>query len=181
MTEARTAEKPRRSPVKAMLGTSSIVFGASLMAVSLAGGTYGLWADSAPINAGIVTAGELDLTVNTATISPTDWSTMFPGDRVRQSVTLTSSSDVASDVTVVGTATGTQASNYSVRIAKGACTSSALPGANVIGASANLGTWNADEASTVCVEVMLAANATSAAQGQPVPFTLVFTATQKVV
>lgn len=175
----------RRSPIRSLLAVTSAILGASLIAVTTAGATYGLFADSKPMNAGIVTTGSQTLSVSTATISPSAWNSMFPGDRVQQSVTLTQAAgnNLKSAVSATATAAPDVAagvlSDYTVRTAKGACQGAALGGNNVLASAQELGEWGPTEASLVCIEVTLSPSAKAASQGAAVPFTLTFSATQK--
>lgn len=185
------ALKPRRSlarqaPVRSMLTISAAAAGATLIAVAAAGGTYGLWADSASLSAGVVKSGSLSLTVNdlaSAPIDATAWSSMFPGDRVQQTVTVKNTGSVAADVTAAAASASVAAGDYTVEMAKGACPagSADLVSTNALQPPAvGLGTWAANTASVVCIEVTLKPTASNASNGASVPFTLTFTATQKV-
>jgi hypothetical protein len=168
------------SPVRSLLALAAVAAAATVVAVSAAGSTYGLWADSAPVDSGIVTTGSLTLAVGSPTVSPTAWNGMFPGDRVRQSATLSNTGSVGADVTARTTSTAPFAADYEVRIAKGACPATPLTTANTLSATpVALGVWAAGETSTVCIEVTLRANATAASQGATAPFTFTFGATQR--
>ncbi|MCW4384821.1 CalY family protein [Salinibacterium sp. SYSU T00001] len=178
----RTAPAPT-STIRRILTAASAVAGASLIASSLAAGTYGLWADAAPVQAGIVTSGSLTLTAGSSSISPTAWTGLFPGDRVRQSVTLGNTGSVEADVTARTTSTAAASQDYEVRIVKGACPApgTAISAANSLTATpVPLGVWADGESSTVCIEVALKASASQASQGAVIPFTFTFGATQKV-
>lgn len=180
-TSNSTQQMVRATPVQKMLTATSVVLGATLFAAAAAGGTYGLWAGAAPVDAGIVTTGSLALATGAPTVSPTAWTGMFPGDRVRQSTTLTNTGSVSADVNVQTSAPGAAASSYEVRIAKGSCPTTALTSTNSIAATPiALGIWAANETSAVCIEVTMRANATQASQGASVPFTFTFGATQRV-
>lgn len=175
----------RGAPVRSMLTISSAVLGATLVVAGTAGGTYGLWADSAPIGAGIVESGSLTLLVNNAsstTISSSSWSAMFPGDRVQQSVTLTNNGNVASDVTVSTASTATFSGDYTVEVTQGACpaNSANLNAPNALQAVAPVGIWNTGQSRAACIEVTLLNSASNASRGTTLPLTLTFTATQRV-
>ncbi|AWB89587.1 TasA family protein [Salinibacterium hongtaonis] len=187
------APQPRRStpagraPVRSMLTITAAAAGATLVAVCAAGGTYGLWADSAAVSAGVVTSGSLNLTINNlaeAPINATAWGSMFPGDRVQQTVTVKNTGTVAADVTVAATSSAAAASDYAVEVAKGACPSGAadISSTNALQAPPiALGNWTATASSVVCIEVTLSPTASNVSNGATVPFTLTMTATQKTV
>lgn len=176
-----------RAPVRSMLTIAAAAAGATLIAVAAAGGTYGLWADSAAVSAGVVTSGSLNLTINNlaeAPINATAWGSMFPGDRVQQTVTVKNTGTTPADVTVVGTSSAAAVSDYTIDVSKGTCPAAAadLAGPSVLQSAAKaLGTWTAAESSAVCIEVTLSPTASNVSNGATVPFTLTMTAIQKTV
>lgn len=182
MAALASAPRHRTAAIRGMLTVSAATLGATLIVVATAGGTYGLWNDSAPINAGIVESGSLTLLVDSATLDSAGWGTMFPGDRVQRQVTLTNNGTVAADVTVATSSTSAVAVDYTVEILQGVCPagSPALSATNSLTAAAAVGVWSAGQSLPACIEVTLKDAASGAGQGEGIPLEIVFTATQQV-
>ncbi|MHA6694232.1 TasA family protein [Homoserinimonas sp. A520] len=171
--------------IKSMLTVSAAALGATLIVVATAGGTYGLWTDSSPVNAGVVESGSLTLLVNNGSstmIDSSPWGAMFPGDRVQQAVTLTNTGTVPADVTVVASSTSAAVSDYRVEILPGACPpgSTNLAAPDSLTVQSAVGVWSAGQGLEACIEVTLKDEASDASRGAAIPLTIVFTATQKV-
>src|SRR5690554_3170914 len=147
----------RPAPLRSMLTVTSAVAGATLIGLGAAGTTLALWEDSDPLNASLVKAGSMSLTVENQSGMyqlAGDWKQMLPGDRFTHEVEVATPGTV--DTTI--TATANASSNFTVRVQKGACSSDplelTLP---------SLGTWTANESSLVCIEVTLASTAVEGA------------------
>lgn len=168
----------RRAPLRSMAVVTSAVAGATLLTLGATGTTLAMWSDSAPVSAGSVATGSLNLQIDTNTdidLSDTLFRDMLPGDRNIQEVVLTTSGNVSSDVTVAG-AIGV----HEVRVASGSCPGTAIGGAALGSTPVDLGEWSAEQTKTVCIEVTLPASALPSAQGATTDFVLTFVATQKV-
>lgn len=170
----------RRAPIRGMLTVASTVAGLTFAGIATVGGSYALWQDNAPVSAGVIESGSLQLLINgqpSVNLTAAHLQKLLPGDRVTQQVTLSNTGTVAADVTAQ---TAMASSDYEVRVAGGACPSTALTTASTLTAPVALGLWAASEVTTVCIEVTLKPTASPASQGAQAPFTLTFTATQKV-
>ncbi|TQL47641.1 hypothetical protein FB562_0707 [Homoserinimonas aerilata] len=176
---ANTTRVTRRPAAWALHACAAALAGVVLLTVSTFGGSYASWSAAAPAAAGIITSGSLTLKVNSQTsvaLPAAGFQGMLPGDRRTQNVTLSTTGNVASTLTVTGTVGG---NGHQVRVASGACTTTAISGSALGATPVNLGTLAPTDTTTVCVEVMLPASAPAAAQGRTTDFTLTFVATQK--
>jgi alternate signal-mediated exported protein len=162
--------------VGGMLASSSAIAGASIVAVIAAGGTYAMWNDSASLDGGTIHSGSLNLTVNDVesyVVSGADWSKLLPGDVVSQEVT------VKNTGTVPGTVSAQTSGSFDpllVHVKKGSC-SGTIGGMSSTVSPTDLGVFAAGEASVVCLQVTMPADAANTAQGTSQTFTVTFTST----
>lgn len=166
--------------VGGMLASSSAIAGASIVAVIAAGGTYAMWNDSVNLNAGTIESGSTGLTVNDVasyTVDSAVWSKLLPGDVVSRQVMVKNTGTVPG---VVSAATSGSFDPLLVHVAKGTCPVS--PAGPISGPSStmaiptNLGVFAVGEASIVCLQVTMPANAANV-QGANQNFTVTFTST----
>jgi len=175
----------RPAAVKSMLTISAATLGATLIVAATAGGTYGLWADSAPVSAGIVNSGSLTLLVNdgpTATLDSTRMAAMFPGDRVQYQVTVTNSGTVSADVTMAATSSSAAKVDYTVEVVGASCPDGSVPqldAPDLLAGSTTFDTLTAGQSVEACIEVTLKPNASNQSNGAMVPFTITFNAVQR--
>lgn len=165
---------------RAMLIAASALGGATLLGITALGGTYALWKDSSPMSAGTITSGSLTLKVDgesALTLPSAGWHNMLPGDRITRQLTVSTAGAVSTTVTVASTSSS---GSHQVRVRNGACPAVALTGAALGSTPVTLGTWTANQSSTVCLEVTLPASTPSAAQGTTTPIALSFRAEQIV-
>lgn len=137
----------------------------------LSGGTYALWSQSRTVPTVTVTAGSLAITASSS-FTATLWQTLIPGERVRQSFTVSNSGSVPAAVTATAT---TGATGFEVRLATGACPATDLTGASATTVAAALGTVAAHSTVAVCLEVALTA---AASPGDQSAFSVALTGTQ---
>lgn len=161
----RHRARPRRAPLRALFGSSLAVGLATVVVVSVSGGTLALWSDTAAVGASPVQSGSAGLTI-TQSFAAASWSNLVAGESVRQPYTVTNTGTIplALSATAAGAPTG-----FELRTASGTCPGTALAG-TALGASATgLGTIAAGQSRTLCLEVRVTA---AAAPGVSAPFTV---------
>lgn len=146
----------RRVKLRALIGTTAAIAGASLVAVALSGGSYARWVDNLGVPAGTVQSGSIGLST-ASSFTAANWSNMIAGETVRQSFTVTNTGTVG--VTLSATATAT--TSFAIRVASGACPGTALTGTPASTSATALGTLAAGAVTTVCLEVSLLPTATA--------------------
>lgn len=159
-----------------MLASSAAIAGAGIVAIMAAGGTYAMWNTSAKLDAGTIESGSVGLTVNglsSYALDGTAWSHLLPGDVVSQEVTVTNTGTVAGTVTA---STSGSVGPLVVHVAKGAC-GAPLGGPGSTVSPSDLGVFSAGEASVVCLQVTMPADAANTAQGSSQAFSVAFTST----
>lgn len=166
----------RRATVSNLLLSSAAVAIAIVAAVLFTGGSFALWATSAPITLGSVTTGSMQLRVNsssTVALSGATWSTLLPGDVVSQQVTLQNIGSVST--TVTASTTGSFGSLV-VHTKKGVCSSTITGTSSTVSPTA-LGVFAAGESAVACIQVSLPVTASNSQQGTAQTFTVTFTGT----
>ncbi|MGV9194745.1 hypothetical protein ACQ143_10430 [Microbacterium sp. MC2] len=161
-----------RTLMLAALGAGILLF----LALSRVGGSYALWQDSVPVDAGTITTGTAGLTA--AWGSQHDdamWRNLLPGESVRQTATLVNTGTAPLEL-YAGASTGSP--GFEVRVVAGNCPGSALPVAAIgstprsitTAATPDIGVVLAGEQSlAACVEVRAT---TAATPDQRVAFAL---------
>ena len=173
--------------VSSLLAATVIIGGGSLVCLMGVDGTYAFLTDSAQSSGGTVNAGSMSLSVGTAgaegssyTIPSTAWLGLLPGDSARQQVSVKVDNDplrVSSAMTV--RVDSALPAGFELRAQKGSCPAVALTGGALSTTDVAVGTWTSSEASSICVEVKLRADAPSSAQGTDLgPLSLIVTAKQ---
>jgi len=162
------------SGAQLLLGGAGAVCAGALLASGATGATFALWKDNGVVNASTISSASLSLSV-TAAFNSTLWSNMLTGESVRQSFTVTNTGNIPTRVSVSATV---GSAGYEVRVANGACGSSALAGtaANVAATELYPTTPLAAGATgTQCLEVRVAS---AAVAGTSAAFTATVTANQ---
>jgi predicted ribosomally synthesized peptide with SipW-like signal peptide len=172
-----TLSKPKhRAGKSALAGThgflaSAAALGAgTLAAVAMSGGTYALWNDAAVSDANTVTSGSLTL-VSAESFDDSLWQNMLVGESARQSFTVTNTGTVAANLSGSAVAGAT---SHEVRLARGTC-AGAIGGTAATVSPAALLSVAPGQTATICVQVTLAAAASTGSQS---PFTVTITADQ---
>lgn len=159
----------KRITIKGILAsTAAVTLGVGL-AVAAAGGSYALWNDKVPVSAGTITTGSIGLTVNgvaSAPLTATTLSNMLPGETANLDVTLKNTGSVR----VTLAAAVSSSIPFVVTTRAGLCSATGTP----------LGELASGASLATCVTVSLPATTAVTAQGSSTPFTVTYTATQKV-
>lgn len=188
---AHRAETPTRSrlaSIGGLLTTTAIIGVGAFLGLSGVGETYASLNDSATSSGATISAGSMALAVGVAgaegaayTIPPTAWTNLFPGDSVRQQVSVkvnNNPSRISSAMTIRTTAA--VPAGYELRVLKGTCPVTALTGTALSITDVSFGTWGPAETSLVCVEVKLRLDAPNTAQNATVaPIGMTVTAKQQ--
>lgn len=156
--------------LRALMGTSSALAAATVIAVGLSGGSYALWVDANAVPAGTVQSGTIGLTA-ASSFTASSWSNMLVGESVRQSFTVTNTGTVP--LTLSGSATA--GSSFAIRLASGTCPTSDLTSTPATTSATALGTLAVGATRTLCVQVTAVTGATSATS---TPFTVTVTGAQ---
>lgn len=160
MTAARRGPRHRaavrRVNLRALMGASAAIAGASVVAVALSGGSYAMWSDNLGVPAGTVQSGSIGLTT-ASSFTASSWSNMIAGETVRQPFTVTNTGTVAVSLSATATAT----TSFAIRVATGACPAVALTGTPASTSATALGILAAGATTTVCLEVSLLPAATA--------------------
>lgn len=146
-----------RVNLRALLGTSSALAAATVVAVGVSGGSYALWVDANAVPAGTVQSGSIGLTT-ASSFTAASWSNMLVGESVRQPFTVTNTGTVP----VTLSATATVGSSFAIRVAQNTCPGSDLTGTPASSSATALGTLAAGATTTVCLQVTAVTGATSA-------------------
>ncbi len=169
--------RDRRHAVLTSLLLSAIaVVVAIAVALGLSAGSFAFWNDAVPVDAGVLTSGTTQLTINsgaTVALSGTTWSTMLPGDVVSQQVTLQNVGNVSTAVTALTTGSF---GSLLVHTKKGAC-STVIAGTSTTVSPTTLGTYTGGESAVACIQVTLPTTALDSQQGTSQSFTVTFTGT----
>ena len=160
----------RRVNLRALIGASAAIAGASVVAVALSGGSYAMWADNFGVPAGTVQSGTIGLTTAEA-FTAANWSNMLVGESVRQQFTVTNTGTVAVTLSALATANP----SFAIRLATGACTATVLTNTPATTSATALGTLAAGANRTVCLQVTAVAGATANTSST---FSVVVTGTQ---
>ena len=147
----------QRVNLRALIGSASAVAAASVLAVGLSGSSYALWADNNAVAAGTVESGSIGLTT-ASTFTAASWSNMLAGESVRQSFTVTNTGTIPLTLS----ATATTNPSFEIRVASGACPSSAITGTAASSSATALGSIAVGATRTLCLQVTAAAAATAA-------------------
>ena len=147
----------QRVNLRALIGSAAAIAGASVLAVGLSGGSYALWADNRAVPAGPVESGSIGLTI-ASSFTAASWSNMLAGESVRQPFTVTNTGTIP----VTLSATATTNASFEIRVAPGACPTTALTGTAASASATALGTIAAGATRTLCLQVTASTAATSA-------------------
>ncbi|MCC6270566.1 MAG: hypothetical protein IT190_04765 [Microbacteriaceae bacterium] len=169
--------------------TSALLVGVgAFLGLTSTGSTYAFFNGSGTSPSSTVTAGSMALRVGAAgseaasyTIPSAAWSSLLPGDTVRQQVSVkvtNSPSRVSSGLNIRTTAP--VPAGFELRVQKGVCTAGVLTGTPLSTADVGFGTWSASETSPVCVQVTLRADVPNSLQTSTVgPIGMIVTAKQQ--
>jgi len=146
----------QRINLRALIGTSAVVAGASVVAVALSGASYALWVDDGAVPAGTVQSGSIGLST-ASSFTSASWSNMLIGESVRQSFTVTNTGTVPMTLS----ATASSAPSFAVRVAPGACAAADLTGTPATTSATALGSLGVGATRTLCLQVTAVAGASS--------------------
>jgi|GEM_PF-6922712 len=170
---ADTRPHARIASLGGILTTTAIVGGGAFLGLVGIGGTYAFWDEAAQVAAPEVDSGSMELSVGLSgsetasyTIPSAAWSTLLPGDSVRQQVSVKVNNSPArlSSALTIKTNAAVPA-GFELRVAKGACSGGVLTGTPLSTTDVSFGTWTSSETSLVCVQVSLRSDAANATQG----------------
>jgi len=147
----------QRVNLRALIGTSSAIAAASVLAVGLSGGSYALWVDNNAAPAGTVQSGSIGIST-ASSFTAANWSNMLVGESVRQPFTVTNTGTIP----VTLSATATTNVSFAIRVASGACPVTDLTGTPASTSATALGTLAVGATRTLCLQVTAVAGATSA-------------------
>ena len=159
-----------RVNLRALLGTSSALAAATVIAVGLSGGSSALWVDANAVPAGTVESGTIGLTTANS-FTAASWSNMLAGESVRQPFTVTNTGTIPISLS----ATATANASFAIRLASGACPTADLSNTPATTSATALGTLAAGATVTVCLQVTAVAAATA---GTSSAFTVTVTGAQ---
>jgi predicted ribosomally synthesized peptide with SipW-like signal peptide len=156
-------------------------------------GTFAHWTDSATIGGTTITAGTLDLQVDSVTYATLNLATMVPGNSVAGTLVIKNNGDVPLKYSAVASATNADSKNLggslTVRVTDGAVAGASpnrtCGGTVIAGATPTLIESLAtpkrrlefETTETICVQVTLASDALSTLQGATTEVTFTFTGT----
>lgn len=178
---ARTLSGARPTP-RRLLGGAGAMFGAILLAASMAGGTYAFLNARATTPVVTVNSGSLAVTVqygtttagSTTAIPAAAWTGMLPGDIVGQQITIASTGSAKSNLTARLSAL----TSWDIRIAAGTCPTTQLSGSALTTSAAALGSLASGASTVYCVQATLPAGAAASVENSSAPFTILLDATQ---
>lgn len=166
---ARRRQRGRRRARQTAVAATALV-AATVLGILTSGGTYALWSDEAPLDAGILRSGTTGLSV-TGGISAAAFQNLLPGEVVAQQVTVvnTGGTDMALDAAIGATTTG-----FDVRVELAAASCGIAPlqagGTTALGTTpTGLGSVDAGQSRSLCVEVTALA---AALPSQSAPFVI---------
>jgi hypothetical protein len=145
-----------RVNLRALIGASSAIGAACVIAVGLSGSSYALWADNGAVAAGTVQSGSIGLSTG-GTLTAASWSNMLVGESVRQPFTVTNTGTVAMTLS----ATATAGASFAIRVASGTCPTTDLTGTPATTSATALGTLAVGATRTLCLQVTAVTGATS--------------------
>ncbi len=169
---AGTSKRGRFVTLSGILTSTAIIGSGAFLGLTSVGGTYAFWDGSSNVGAPVVGSGDMALAVGVAgsesasyTIPSTAWSSLLPGESVRQQVSVkvnNNPSRISSALVI--TTTDAVPTGFELRVQKGACPGAALAGTPLSTSELSFGTWGPAETSAMCVQVTLRNDAPNSTQ-----------------